>query len=288
MSRFKFWKRDSDTPPESTEPARVTRFNVSPRTDVGGQQVPADPQQAARLSALRKQREALLHEVETAISASRDTNRWRMEIALIGQALGEVQDDLAALPTRGGEPGIPLPATPIHLGPFATEPAVSLEIVIDNVPFRLEEAVDWAERGFQRARSELALTSGDMSLVIPDSFPSDQRSAVIDHLQQSLIAYATDVRDHLLEGSPPPLATLAELAPPSEEFGGWLLWSGQSPFAAELALQQRALYGERERLERERATLLDEQAKAVEGLPVAKRRLADVEREIAAIESDAG
>jgi hypothetical protein len=221
-----------------------------------------------------------------AIAAAQDNNRWRMEIALIGQALAEVEEDLAALPTRGGDPGAPLPSVPIGVSSFTTEPAVTLVLAIGDESFQLEEAVDWAERGFQVARSDLSLTAGDVGRLVPESVPVVQQAALADHLQQSLIAYATEVRDQLINGGEPPAATLADLAVPSAEFGGWLLWGGQSPFAAELALQRRALEAERERLEHERTTLLEEEAKAVERLPVARRRLADVEREIAAIESD--
>ena len=285
MSRFKFWKRDSGRTPEPEQPTRVTRFNVTPRTDIGGQDLPADPQQAAKLTALRKRRESLRHDVETAISASMDSNRWTTEAALIDQAIAEVTDDIASLPARGGDPGTSLPTVAVQIGSFQTEPAVSLELTIAGETFRLEEALDWAERGFQLARSDLSLVSGNVAALVPGSLPAEDRSALVDHLQQSLIAYATDVRDQLLEGNPSPQATLADLAAPSTEYGGWLLWGGQSPFAAELALRKRALEAERQRLEQERAVLLEEREKAIEGLPVARRRLADVEREIAQIES---
>ena len=87
---------------------------------------------------------------------------------------------------------------------------------------------------------------------------------------------------------PVPPATLADLARPSSEFGGWLDWHGNSLFAQSVQLQKRELLADRDRLEAERAGLVEEESKTAENLPFAQRRLAEVDREIAEVTKQAG
>ncbi len=116
MDRFKFWKRDTPIPPAPPVAPSVSRFNVTPRTDVGEHGLPSDPVLASRLSNLRRRRETLAQEVSTALDAGSEQNRWRAEIALIEQAIDELNADIDGLPTSGGPAGLQLPPESISSG----------------------------------------------------------------------------------------------------------------------------------------------------------------------------
>ena len=111
--------------------------------------------------------------------------------------------------------------------------------------------------------------------------PDNQR--LIDHLTKSLFAFATDQRDRALAGESLATATLADMARPDPQFGGWLDWNGNSPNAHELEAARAPLIAEIERLEKERKTLAEEEANLAESLPFARRRLLEIENRIAAI-----
>jgi hypothetical protein len=81
----------------------------------------------------------------------------------------------------------------------------------------------------------------------------------------------------------PDKPTLADLARPSAEEGGWLDWAGQSPARATRELMLRELDAEIERLVSERERELEEEHRWADRLPIALRRLADVDAEIAAL-----
>ncbi|HWK81487.1 MAG TPA: hypothetical protein VNP95_11990, partial [Thermomicrobiales bacterium] len=102
----------------------------------------------------------------------------------------------------------------------------------------------------------------------------------------SLDAFAEDLRERRLNGDPLPGAvTLADLAKPSPEAGGWLDWNRRSPVQAVRAAEELRLRRERDRLLSERGREAEERHRLVERLPIARRRLADVDAEIAAAEA---
>lgn len=283
MPRFRFWKRDPDVKETEAAPTPVSRFNVMPRQDVGTQGLPDDPALAVRVLNLRKRRELLVQEVATAESATIENNRWRAEIALIDQAIEELDGDIELLPVRSGPAGIALDPVPITVTSFTTEPAVALVLTIGGHEFRFEEDLDWAERGFQLARSDLSLVSGDVVTLLPAGLPVEAQTALSDHLGASMLVYASAVRDALLNDEPAPAATLADLAVPSEEHGDWLDWAGHSSFAQRMHLKRQELVQERDRLASERANLIEEEARVGESLPFARRRLAEVDRELSGL-----
>ncbi len=128
--------------------------------------------------------------------------------------------------------------------------------------------------------------SGDVAALIPAEFSQDQRAALETHLRQSLFVFASDIRDRTLEGNALPVATLADLARPSAEHGGWLDWAGQSANQQAKEEARHNLLAERSRLETERAQLVEDQVRTAENLPIARRRLADLEREIETLMAD--
>jgi hypothetical protein len=282
LERLKFWKPKEPAPGIEAVPV-IRRFNIQPRTDVGTLGLPADPDQAARLVSLRKRREALMHDVASAEEAGQEHNRWRTEIALIDQAMAETDRDLSEIGTAVAPPGSPLPATPIAQVTCETDPAIKVQFRIGVADFHYAEEIDWAERGHQIARSELIAEQGNIDAVIPQGFPESERAALRSHLERSLFAFASDVRDRALNGQDPPSGTLADLAKPSPEFGGWLDWTGQSAIKMEQETERNRLREELDRLQAELARLIEDEAKTAERLPIARRRLLELDREIEAI-----
>ena len=282
MERLKFWKWKEPTPRVEAVPV-IKRFNIQPRTDVGTLQLPADPDQAARLVSLRKRREALVHDVASAEEAGTEHNRWRSEIALIDQAMSEIDRDLSEIGASVAPAGSPLPSTPISNVTCETDVGIQVQFRIGEVEFHYAEEIDWAERGHQIARSELIREHGDIDALIPGEFPASERAALQSHLERSLFAFASDVRDRALNGQDPPSATLADLARPSPEFGGWLDWTGQSPIQMAQETERNRLREELDRLQAEVARLIEDEAKTAERLPIARRRLIELDREIEAI-----
>jgi len=284
VDRLKFWKRGQTDQPAIEPVPTIKRFNIQPRTDIGTLGLPADPDQAARLVALRKRREALAHDVESASHATTEDNRWRAEIKLIVQAIHEIDADVAAINAEPpGPPGVTLPPTPITDVAIETAPVARVKFRIGNTPFSYAEEIDWAERGTQLARSELVLDEGNVDAVIPSVVPADQRQSLREHLARSLFAFASDLRDRALNNESIPQATLADLAQPSTEFGGWLDWTGQSARKQEREVARANLFAERQRLMADRAKLIEDQNKIAENLPIARRRLAELDREIETI-----
>ena len=286
MDRFKFWKSKEQSPPTSEPVPTIKRFNIQPRTDIGALGLPADPEKAARVDALRKRREALVHDVTSAEEAGMERNRWRTEIALIDQAVAEIERDVSEIGVTLPPPGMVLPPVPITEITSETDPVVRVRFRIGVVDFAFAEEIDWAERGFQLARGELIPEHGDVAAIIPTNVPDSERAQLRSHLERSLFAFASDVRDRTLAEQELPTATLADLAPPSQDFGGWLDWTGQSAIQQSQVTERHRLRTELERLRVERARLIDDEAATAERLPIARRRLMELDREIEAISQD--
>jgi hypothetical protein len=282
VDRLKFWKRRQPELPAVEPVPTIKRFNIQPRTDIGTLGLPTDPDKATRIAALRKRREARLHDVEAAEEAASASNRWRAQIALIDQAIEETDRDLAGIGASDGRvPGAALPATAITDIAVDTDPVPQVRFRVGDQEFRYAEEIDWAERGHQLARSELIRESGDIDALVPRNLPEDQQTTIREHLQRSLFAFATDIRDRALGDQAAPHATLADLAKPSDEYGGWLEWGGHSPVQQAEETERTRLLVERDRLMTDRNRLIEDEAKTAENLPIARRRLADVDKEIA-------
>jgi hypothetical protein len=278
MPNWKFWDKSKEH--EEAKPATEAprRFTARPRTDLLDASKVADPEKSEKLARLRKRRDAVMFDVEQAEMANEPDNQWLQRAQLLDDALATVQADRARVQAEREAPGKPIDPIPISGITFIEGPPPAVAFTVGNASFRYEEDLDWAERGFQLARSELQLRLGDaITLAGADE-------ALQTHLIDSLFAFASDIRDRALAGEPlPENVTLADLARPDENAGGWFLWGGSSPAAQRKLHALQELTREEQRLLDERKHELDELAKIADRLPIARRRLSDVDAEIAAL-----
>ena len=250
---------------------------------------PTDAQRARRVADLRRRRDAILFDVEQAELARRPDNPWSERAALLGDAIATVETDLATLAAHQPEIGFPLPATPIRdiAASAADGGQISVAFAIGDEAFRFGEEVDWDQRGGAVVRGEFRHHAGDPAALVPVDAPPHRREVLARHLTDSLFVFATDLRNRALAGEPLPTApTLADLARPCAECGGWADWHARCPECLTRDRQRRELSAEAERLHRDRAAEDEDRHKWAERLPIARRRLADVEADLAALGAD--
>jgi hypothetical protein len=179
-------------------------------------------------------------------------------------------------------PGTPLPDTPILGIQVRAEVPSWVSFSIDGETFVYEEDIDWAERGTQLVRPELIVRSGNIERVTPRDLAPDRKAELVDHLSASLFVFATDLRNRALaERGVPDHPKLPDLARPSEECGGWLDWHGMSAECEKREWKLNQLAAEEARLRTEREQIEEERARMADRLPIALRRLAEVDAEIA-------
>ncbi len=288
MPGWKLWKKAEVE--AAAAPEAMGRFNVRPRTDLVGGALPADRVEASKINALRKRRDGVLFDVEQATLAGEADNPWLERVATIDEAVRAVEADLARLERpEPAEPGARLPAAPVTVTEVAVEPSPRVVITIGETELVYVEDLDWAERGFQLARTELHLDSGDISAVSPGNVAEGDRDALREVLGDSLFSLATAARDRASGAAVgPSVRSLDELAIPDAAFGGWRDVNGSSPRRRAHAVRVGELTAELERLRSERDRELEEMARWRARLPVAQRRLRDVDEQIAAALSEVG
>lgn len=280
MRHWKFWEKPP-VPPRP-EPAPAETYRIPPRKDAIAISPRLDPEQASRLRRLRQRRATVLYDVERAEEATRSDNSWDERVRLIDETIKSVEADLGAIDLDRSPAGEELPATPIVNIRVSLEPPPSVSFSIGGEVFRYEEDLDWAERGFQIARSDLVRRSGDPAALIPDGVPGERKPRLVGHLTDSLFVFATGLRDVSVENQLLPASpTLSDLAKPSPEHGDWLDWAGDSPEKKRRDLKRAEMRTELERFRSEQAKETDERARWEDRLPIARRRLAEIDAEIA-------
>lgn len=242
-----------------------------------------------RLDALQRRRIAILYDVGQGERARDDGNPWQNRIELLTEAITTVTDDLSRLATAPRPPYHPVPPTPLAIERVEGGANALVILRIGDQRFEYSEEPDWAERGHQITRAELVRQSGDPARLLPDDTPPELRSDLERHLANSLFVLATDLRDRLLDNEPlPAQITLADLAKPCPECGGWMDWRGTCQACAQRNAAIAELKREEIRLLDERAAEAEERHRLVERLSMGRRRLHDVEIEIAALSADPG
>lgn len=245
----------------------------------------ADPAMQQRLDTLHQRRDMAAYDVERAIAARQSENPWRERMALLDSSLETIEEDLRALDALQPLPVFPLPETPITDIAVQIEEPASVSFTIGPEHFRWEEEVDWDQRGGPVVRGQIQQRSGNAAALAPPNIPPERREALERHLADSLTAFAVDLRDRSLEGEPlPERPALADLARPCPECGDWLDWRGHCATCATRAWQRQNLHLEAVRITQEREEEEADRYKWSERLPVARKRLADLDAEIAKLE----
>ena len=293
MAWWQIWKQNDDEPartpevtmPEGSRTAPRDGRLVRPAEPTGPPQSPSRAER--RRTELERRRSGLLFDVEQGELAQTDPNPWGERIALLDQTLATIRADRGALDAMPLAPSWELPAEPIRaLGVTPDEPAAVRFSVADE-PFLYQEAIDWDQRGGAIVRGDLQHQAGDVAAIVPANTPHDLRSALEQHLASSLLSFATDMRDRGLERQDlPETPTLRDLAMPCPECGGWRNWGGRCAACAERDLRRQALHAEAVRIQDERAAEAEIRHRLIERLPLARRRLADVEAELTTLRSN--
>ena len=286
MPWWRFWEQDKDPqPPDRAAPqGRSTSGLAAPDRSAQRRPPPAvdDPARAQRLAQVRRRRELVAFDVERAEAARRPDNPWQERIDLLGESIATVEADLEALAKLPPAATFPLPETPITGIEATAGEQATVRFQIGPERFSFAEEVDWDQRGGAVVRGDLRQREGDAAALVPAETPPDLRDALTRHLTDSVAVFATDLRDRALEGEPLPTApTLADLARPCPECGGWRDWRGTCEVCSQRAWRRQQLLTEAARLEKERTEEAEERHKWAERLPIARRRLADVDAEIA-------
>ena len=292
MPNWRFWERkEPRAAPRAVEAEapRVSRSGL--RLPPPRERAPAgDPASQDRLASLRKRRDGMRYDLERAEAANRPANPWRDRIALLDESLATIEADLARLGAMPPLPAFPLPPVPIEEIAVATTDPVTVSFRIGAERFLFSEETDWDQRGGPVVRGDLRHREGDAAALLPAETPPDRREALAGHLGESVIVFATDLRNRALDGEPPaptgqPLPTLADLAAPCPVCGGWREWGGTCETCAARAYEEQRLNAEAVRLQTEREAEENDRHKWAERLPLARRRMADVEAEIAKLEA---
>jgi hypothetical protein len=221
-------------------------------------------------------------DLERAEAAHRPDNPWADRMALLDESLATIEADLAALDALPRETPNPLPPVPVAGIAARSGPQAAARFTIGDEPFSFVEETDWDQRGGPVVRGQLKQETGDAVRLVPATAPPARRQTLADHLAASIVAFATDLRDRALDGEPlPENVTQADLAEPCPDCGNWREWGGVCPTCARRAYQRQQLEAEAVRIARERDAAADDRHLWAERLPVARRRLADIDAEIA-------
>jgi hypothetical protein len=240
----------------------------------------------SRLDALRQRRDMAAYDLERALTARQPENPWRERMDLLDRSLATIEDDLRALDETAPLPPISLPKTPITDIEVRLEEPVSVAFTIGPERFRWEEEIDWDQRGGPVVRGQIQQRSGNAAALVPPEVPTERRGELERHLAESALVFALDLRDRALDGEALPEGpTLADLARPCPVCGDWLDWHGHCDTCATRAYRRQTLRAEAARLAQERDDEEEDRHKWSERFPVARKRLADLDADIARLEA---
>ncbi|MGB3307055.1 MAG: hypothetical protein WBA63_12775 [Thermomicrobiales bacterium] len=301
MSWLQFWKNDKERDQEADAKAKKEDAELAapPGARLPGVMPPhmqrimierrrpddreIDP--AQQLARLRQRRLAFLFDVEQGELAAEDDNPWTNRIALLTEAMETVKTDQQRLRTAEPAPYAPVPPTPIENVAVSEGQPFHVSFTIGPESFDYTEELDWAERGHQLALPELRRQQGNAATLVPPETPADLREALAAHLAHSVDVFAFDMRDRRVDlENLPSHPTLADLASPCPTCGGWADWKGRCAACAARAGEELRLRREEQRLLDERAREAEERHRLTERLPIARRRLADLDADIAKAE----
>lgn len=290
MGWWRFWDREQPAEVASTakDAARPAERLRRPTHDDAP--TPRDPSLERRVAQLRQRRAALLYDIAQGELALQPNNPWQDRIDLLSEAIETVETDLRTLDSGPADiPSPPLAPIPITSVTASGDDLASVAFTIGDEAFRFEEQVDWDQRGGPTVRGDLQPVAGDVErLPIPD-LPLDVARALRDHLSDSIVVFATDLRDRSLASRPlPESSTLADLARPCPDCGGWTDWSGRCPACTRREIERQRLRLERDRLDEDRRKEADERHRLAEGLATTRRRLSAADTDLRSLGVEPG
>jgi len=175
---------------------------------------------------------------------------------------------------------IRLPAEPIEIDVRSIDIPAEIVLRTSGETFRFREELDWSELGHQIALPKLQQAGGDVETLVPSNTPSADRRQLVEHLLNCLSIIASDALRRAAEDQPLRSFTLADLTRPCTRCGGWLDPLGRCPACAELDRQRNQIAVAATRLSAERNDTVADMGRARERLPVFRRQLQDVEKDI--------
>lgn len=275
---------DPEIPSTHSLPGRTARVGEPvPQPEPETRQPLSEEQRRQRIAVLERRRTGILFDLDQAELAAQPENPWRERIALYGETLDVVRRDIEALDREPRVSRPLLPPAPITIQTVAPDDPAVIAFNVGTQSFVFESELDWAERGTTITHGELIRSTGDPAALVPDTIPPELQGELVAHLDRSLFIFATDLRRLADNNQPFPTATLADLAHPCPICGHWQAWGGSCAVCAERANRRRALEAEFQRISAEQTEEENERARWAERRSVARRRLADVDAEIAAL-----
>lgn len=276
--------------PEEPEPFPQLPVAPAPPTRAKGF-VPPPPRATAtvsddpRVARLELRRQALENEIELVERSADPDSPFQQRIAVLETTLESIEAEIVRDTPFAPRELPSLPPTAIDKIGITLDPVPEVRFSIGGDAFDYAEEIDWAERGTQIVRGDLFPIAGEIEPLIPASITGELREELHAHLDRSLFAFATDLRDRTVEGNPlPKHPTLAELAIPCSKCGDWELWGGVCLRCLAHDNRLRQLTAERTKILDERTRELEERQRQVEELPIQRRRLAQTIADIQALQ----
>lgn len=239
----------------------------------------------SRRAELERRRMAIQFDIDQGELALSPDNPWTHRIELLTEALSNVEAELAAARNVEQQPYHPLPATPISEISVSEKEPYEVSFSIGNERFQWSERLDWIERGGILAQPEFVREQGSVVDIVPSDTPLEFVRPLSDHLSDSVTAFAVVLRDAQLGEEPiPENVTLADLAPKCPTCGGWMDYNRNCNNCAVRKVNEQNLFQERQHLMKERSAEAEERHRLGERLPLAQRRMADIERQLAELD----
>jgi len=240
----------------------------------------------SRRAALERQREAIQFDIDQGELALSPDNPWSHRIELLTEALSNVESELQSIRQVEEQPYHPLPSTPITDIAVSESEPYEVSFTIGDESFRWGEKLDWIERGGILAQPEFIQEAGDAAKLVPADTPVDLVEPLRNHLRESVTAFAVVLRDARLAGDERPKdVTLADLAPKCPVCGGWMDFNRSCNACAVRKVNEQNLFQERQHLMKERAAEEEERHRLGERLPLARRRMNEIEHRLAELDN---
>ncbi|CAN5614700.1 hypothetical protein BH09CHL1_BH09CHL1_33530 [soil metagenome] len=285
MPNWKPWKKNTPAEQVSALPGRTATAGepIIPAT-APRENAPASPD---RVATLKRRRDGILFDVEQSELAQQPENPWRERIELLNQTIDDIRRERQGLDSL---PKVerPIPTNqPVSIDRVTANDPATVSYSIAAEPFLFESEVDWAERGTTISRNELELRTGDASIFASPDWSESDRADFATRLNESLFIFASDLRNRAENGEAfPSELTLSDLISTCPVCGDWQLWGGLCPACAERDRQRKSLDSEISARLLEINAEEEERAKLADRLPIALRRLADVQAELKALGID--